>query len=232
MARISGDPVRGAYRGAADVVGERRDTGLRPARPAPAGPAGGTAPGSQALDAGAGTGAAGDVLRELGAHGGVGRPGAGHAPARLAGAGQAVVADVARLPVRSGQFDVVVAAFVLNHVADHMAALRELSSVTRPGGVLLASVFANERSALKEVVDDRLQAFGWSPPEWYAAVRERAEARSARSTASRPEPAQPGWPPLSDPRRSTSDWRPRNWSCGTDCPWLTAVTSLPGCPMT
>jgi SAM-dependent methyltransferase len=70
---------------------------------------------------------------------------------------------------------VVVAGFVLNHVADHVAALRELGRVTRPGGVLLASVFDNERSALKEAVDDCLLAFGWSPPEWYTAVRERAD---------------------------------------------------------
>ena len=95
---------------------------------------------------------------------------------RLGARGHAVVGDVARLPLRSRHFDVVVAGFVLNHVADHVAALRELGRVTRPGGVLLASVFGNERSALKEVVDERLLAFGWSPPEWYTAVRERSEA--------------------------------------------------------
>ena len=95
---------------------------------------------------------------------------------RLGARGHAVVGDVVRLPLRSRHFDVVVAGFVLNHVAEHEAALRELGRVTRPGGMLLASVFANERSALKEAVDEQLLAFGWSPPRWYTAVRERSEA--------------------------------------------------------
>jgi hypothetical protein len=42
--------------------------------------------------------------------------------------------------------------------------------------MLLASVFGNERSVQKQAVDDCLTSFGWSPPEWYAAVRKRSEA--------------------------------------------------------
>jgi demethylmenaquinone methyltransferase/2-methoxy-6-polyprenyl-1,4-benzoquinol methylase len=175
MARLSPDPLRGAYQGAADSWAQDASLAYVPLARHLLAQLEGRLPGPSALDAGAGTGAAGDLLRELGAtvvsvdlepdmlrH-------------RLLERGHVLVGDVARLPLRSGLFDVVVAGFVLNHVADHVAALRELGRVTRPGGVLLASVFGNERSALKEVVDDRLLAFGWSPPEWYTAVRERAD---------------------------------------------------------
>jgi SAM-dependent methyltransferase len=95
---------------------------------------------------------------------------------RLADRGPAVAADVARLPFRSEVFDVTAAAFVLNHVPDHVAALGELARVTRRGGRVLASVFGNERSAAKDAVDQTLVRFGWTEPDWYAAVRERAEA--------------------------------------------------------
>ncbi|MFE7589110.1 methyltransferase domain-containing protein [Kitasatospora sp. NPDC057512] len=45
-------------------------------------------------------------------------------------------ADVHRLPYRDGEFDVVHAHQVLQHVADPVAALRELRRVTVPGGVV------------------------------------------------------------------------------------------------
>ncbi|MBD0669395.1 methyltransferase domain-containing protein [Streptomyces sp. CBMA156] len=47
-------------------------------------------------------------------------------------------ADVHRLPYRDGEFDVVHAHQVLQHVADPVAALRELRRVTAPGGVVAA----------------------------------------------------------------------------------------------
>lgn len=173
---MSPDLVHGAYQGAADSWADDASLVYIPLARHLLARLEGRLPGRRALDAGAGTGAVGDLLRELGAavvsvdlepdmlrH-------------RLGVRGPAAVGDVVRLPFRSDHFDVVVAGFVLNHVADQVAALRELGRVTRPGGVLLASVFANERSALKEVVDQRLVAFGWSPPEWYTAVRERSQA--------------------------------------------------------
>ena len=176
VARVSPDPVRGAYRGAAGSWAEDASLAYVPLARHLVATLEGRLPGPRALDAGAGTGAAGDLLRELGAtvvsvdlepdmlrH-------------RLGARGHAVVGDIVRLPLRSHCFDVVVAAFVLNHVADHVAALRELGRVTRPGGVVLASVFGNERSVQKQAVDDTLTSFGWSPPEWYVAVRKRSEA--------------------------------------------------------
>ena len=58
------------------------------------------------------------------------------------GARPAVTADVTALPFRSGAFDVVVAAFVVNHLPDPTAGLTELRRVTRPGGAVLASTFS------------------------------------------------------------------------------------------
>ncbi|GAA2131141.1 methyltransferase domain-containing protein [Kitasatospora kazusensis] len=47
-------------------------------------------------------------------------------------------ADVFRLPYRDGEFDVVHAHQVLQHVADPVSALREMRRVTAPGGVVAA----------------------------------------------------------------------------------------------
>ncbi len=173
---MSQDPVRGAYRGAARSWAEDASLAYAPLARHLVATLGGRLPGPRALDAGAGTGVAGDLLRDLGAtvvsvdlepdmlrH-------------RLPVRGYAVAGDIVRLPLRSRFFDVAVAAFVLNHVADHVAALSELGRVTRTGGVILASVFDNGRSAHKEVIDDRLTRFGWSPPQWYTVVRKRSEA--------------------------------------------------------
>ena len=173
---MSPDVVRGAYRGAARSWADDASLAYVPLARHLVAQLGGRLPGRRALDAGAGTGAVGDLLRELGAEVVSVDLESDMLRHRLGARGHAVVGDVVRLPLRSRQFDVVVAGFVLNHVAEHVAALGELGRVTRPGGVVLASVFGNERSALKEVVDERLRAFGWSPPGWYTAVRERSEA--------------------------------------------------------
>jgi SAM-dependent methyltransferase len=173
---VSHDLVRGAYRGAARSWADDASLAYIPLARHLVAHLGGRLPGRRALDAGAGTGAAGDLLRELGANVVSVDLEPDMLQHRLASREHAVVGDVTRLPLQSRHFDVVVAGFVLNHVADHVAALRELRRVTRPSGVLLASVFANERSAIKEAVDEQLLAFGWSPPEWYTAVRKRSEA--------------------------------------------------------
>jgi len=170
------DLVRGAYRGAADSWADDASLAYVPLARHLLARLEGRLPGRHALDAGAGTGAAGDLLRELGAEVVSVDLEPDMLRHQLGVRGHAVVGDVARLPLRSRHFDVVVAGFVLNHVADQVAALRELGRVTRPGGVLLGSVFANERSALKDAVDERLADHGWSPPGWYTAVRERSEA--------------------------------------------------------
>jgi SAM-dependent methyltransferase len=122
--------------------------------------------GSRALDAGAGSGLAGEALREQGAH----VVAADREPdmaAFNAAAGPAVTADVASLPFRPGSFDMVVAAFVLNHLPDPVAGLTELRRVTRPGGVLLASTFGEDRAPAKEAVDEVAAGYGFVAPDWY-----------------------------------------------------------------
>ncbi len=55
-------------------------------------------------------------------------------------------ADAVALPVRSGSVDLAVAAFVLFLVPDARAAARELHRVLRPGGVVLAATWGEQRS--------------------------------------------------------------------------------------
>lgn len=51
-------------------------------------------------------------------------------------AGQAVVADLLSIPVRSDVYEGVYSVLTLEHVADHRLFFKETARVTRPGGVL------------------------------------------------------------------------------------------------
>jgi ubiquinone/menaquinone biosynthesis C-methylase UbiE len=127
------------------------------------------------LDVGAGTGVATAPLRAHGA-----RVVAADASLDMltwdaARRPPSVVADVRALPLPEAAVDAVVAAFVLNHLADPDRGLAELIRVTRAGGALLAAVYASEfTSALRARVDEVASAAGWRPPEWY--VRMKADA--------------------------------------------------------
>ena len=129
--------------------------------------------GALALDAGAGPGVAGDALRALGA-----RVVAADRELDMAayGARPAVAADVTALPFADGVFDLVVAAFVVNHLADPVAGLAELSRVTRAGGAVLVSTFSVDRAAAKGVVDLVAARHGFVAPDWYLDLRECADA--------------------------------------------------------
>jgi ubiquinone/menaquinone biosynthesis C-methylase UbiE len=129
--------------------------------------------GVRALDAGSGSGVAGDALRARGAH-----VVAADREFDMAsyGARPAVTADVTALPFRSGAFDVVVAAFVINHLPEPTAGLIELRRVTRPGGAVLASTFSVERAAAKGAVDAVAAAYGFVPPDWYGDLQQSANA--------------------------------------------------------
>jgi len=122
--------------------------------------------GSRALDAGAGSGVAGDALRARGARV-VAADRELDMAVHNAAAGPAVTADVTALPFRSGTFDVVVAAFVVNHLPDPVAGLAEFHRVSRPGGLLLASTFSEDRAAAKEAVDAVAAGYGFVAPDWY-----------------------------------------------------------------
>jgi ubiquinone/menaquinone biosynthesis C-methylase UbiE len=57
-----------------------------------------------------------------------------------------VTGDVHDLPFPSGSFDVVHAHQVLQHVADPVAALREMVRVCRPGGVVAVRARASKNT--------------------------------------------------------------------------------------
>jgi len=136
------------------------------------------------LDQGAGTGVASMVLTELGA-----RPlaldlsfdmlawDAGVRP-------PAAIADVARLPLHNDSVDDTVSAFVLNHLTEPEASLREVTRVTRAGGVLLASVYANaSQSDVRDAIDEGARAEGWHAPDWYVRLKTTAVPRLGTADA-------------------------------------------------
>jgi SAM-dependent methyltransferase len=114
----------------------------------------GLRPGQSALDAGCGTGRALRALRAAVGPAGV-VVGTDLTPQMLSAARDAerdrfallVEADTLRLPVRSGVFDVVFAAGLVNHLGEPAAGLRELARVSRPGA-RLALFHASGRAAL------------------------------------------------------------------------------------
>lgn len=123
--------------------------------------------GARILDAGAGTGVAGDVLR---------RHGAGHVVAVDLAHGMlpkppalSTVGDLTRLPFGDGAFDLAAAAFSLNHFTDPTDAMAELRRVAT---ALVATVYAPDWShPAKEAVEEVVTRHGFEPPEWYAVVR-------------------------------------------------------------
>jgi SAM-dependent methyltransferase len=136
--------------------------------------------GQSVLDLGAGTGAASRALRRAGA-----RPiAADVALGMLATLGPdappRVAADALALPLRNGAVGGVVAAFSLNHLTHPVAGLREAARVTRPGGVVLASAYAEDDThPVKEAVESAASARGWRAPDWYVEVRRDAVPRLA-----------------------------------------------------
>jgi SAM-dependent methyltransferase len=127
------------------------------------------------LDAGAGTGVASIALADLGA-----RPVAVDLSVDMLAwdadrRPPAAVADVTRLPLRDGSVDDTVAAFVYNHLTQPEPALAEAARVTRPGGALLACVYANtSRSEVRDAIDQAARAEGWHTPDWYIEIKQRA----------------------------------------------------------
>ncbi len=133
--------------------------------------------GSVVLDLGAGTGVAGRAALAAGAHHMVGADLSEamlrrHALKDGASKGGAVscpvAADAVALPFRDDCFDLVLAAFCLNHLsrlADGLAELR------RVGAAIAASTFApGWTHPAKEAVDEAARSFGYRPPSWYTAL--------------------------------------------------------------
>lgn len=151
--------------------------------------------GARILDAGAGTGVAGDVLRRRGArhvvavdlaHGMLPKP-----PAL------STVGDLARLPFSDEAFDLAAAAFSLNHFTDPTEAMVELRRVAP---ALVATAYAPEWDhPAKAAVEGVVTRHGFEPPEWYAVVRADANPGPGDLEA---YAAQAGYP---DPRAMVVD---------------------------
>lgn len=137
--------------------------------------------GARVLDVGSGAGLVASALAARGAH----VVGADLAHSMLTTSRDrrppGVVTDVRQLSFAAGVFDVVTAAFVLNHLADPRTGLSELHRVTRPGGVLFATTFDGvPRHRAKEVVDEVATRFGFVAPDWYDGMRrDSGQASSA-----------------------------------------------------
>jgi ubiquinone/menaquinone biosynthesis C-methylase UbiE len=129
--------------------------------------------GTRVLDLGAGTGAAGLAALEAGARQVVAADLAVGMLRRAGAALHPVAADAAALPFLDRSFDLVVAAFCLNHLASIAAGLRETRRVSR---AIAASTFApGWTSPVKAAVDEVLRPFGYRPPAWYASFKSETE---------------------------------------------------------
>jgi SAM-dependent methyltransferase len=87
----------------------------------------------------------------------------------------AVVSDVMCLPFPRAVFDVAVASFVLNHLTNPVGGFAELARVARPGGAVLATVYANSsHSDNRDTIDEIARTHGWAPPRWYTELKATA----------------------------------------------------------
>lgn len=128
--------------------------------------------GAAVVDIGAGTGAASRAATRAGA--------ASVAAVDNAGGMLAVdrdqrppatVAVALQLPLRTASFDIAAAAFSFNHVDDPGAAFAEAARVVRPGGAVIASVYAaDDGHPAKLAVEQALRRHGWSPERWTVAM--------------------------------------------------------------
>ncbi len=132
--------------------------------------------GASALDAGAGTGAASRALTAAGARRVVAMDVAlGMLAHDAATRPPAVVGDLVALPFSDGCFDVVIAAFSLNHVRDSGQGLRELARVTGPGGGFAAAAYADDDThPVKGAMEAALADRGWELEPWYVEMREHS----------------------------------------------------------
>jgi len=132
------------------------------------------------LDLGAGAGVAGRAALAAGARQVVAVD-LSEGMLRRAGGGRPVAADAVALPFRDGSFDLVVAAFCLNHLASLAAGLAE---ARRVGAAIAASMFApGWTHPAKDAVDDAVRSFGYRPPAWHTVLQPGSRASDLKVVA-------------------------------------------------
>jgi SAM-dependent methyltransferase len=168
--------LRAGYEAATDWWAAGPERVYAPLAAALVGAAGRPAAGCRVLDLGAGTGVAGRAALAAGAGQVVAADLAVPMLRRCRPALRPVAADAAALPFASGSFDLVVAAFVLGHLASLTSGLAE---ARRVGQELAASAFpAGWTHPAKAGVDAVLYSCGYRPPAWYPAFKHETEARA------------------------------------------------------
>ncbi|NEC67443.1 class I SAM-dependent methyltransferase [Streptomyces sp. SID9727] len=136
--------------------------------------AAGVAPGTRLLDVGCGNGnvtaaalARGAAVRAVDAE-----PGMVEATRRAAPGAEVRSGVLPQLPYADGEFDAVVANFVLNHVGRPLEALMEMRRVGRPGGTVAVTVWQLPGAPGQALVGRAAQAAGLTRPDWLATVDE------------------------------------------------------------
>ncbi|WP_033223385.1 class I SAM-dependent methyltransferase [Kitasatospora phosalacinea] len=124
--------------------------------------AAGVSAGSRVLDVGTGPGtvAAGAAARGARVTAVDAEPSMLELARRNAPQARAVLATLPGLPFEDGEFDAVVANFVLNHVGRPLIALAELRRVLRPGGRIALTIWSGSPAPGQTLVPRALQAAG------------------------------------------------------------------------
>lgn len=92
----------------------------------------------------------------------------------------AVNADVLRLPFRAEVFDLAVGAFVISHVPDPVAALREVARTVRRDGIVMTVGFDGRwEFPAKATIEKVIAGFGMPRSEWYDTFKREIEPLTA-----------------------------------------------------
>ena len=130
------------------------------------------AAGGLALDLGAGTGAASAALLDAGASVVACDLAEGMLAVDRVRRPPCVAADALALSFRDEVFDVVVAAFSLNHITRPDLGLREAARVTKARGCIVASAYSeHDNHPVKAAADRAARAMGWESPAWQEGLR-------------------------------------------------------------